>query len=171
MVREARDVCLRVLKESNVSRFDSYSATTTVYWSHPMLPFGIVPSTFFLTTFLEIAVYVELVSVFSGALARAKLAKIWLSIQQIKIVRAPIKSYQNSWSVSHGCITDSGVQPFTEVFFKVLRWPIIGFPVIKGSESFTWERHFLKAQFPQELRFWPWPNLYIWKNQRRWTDR
>ena len=29
----------------------------TVYWSYPILPFGIVACTFFPTTFLEIAVY------------------------------------------------------------------------------------------------------------------
>ena len=29
----------------------------TVYWTYPILPFGIVPCTFFPTTFLEIAVY------------------------------------------------------------------------------------------------------------------
>ena len=31
----------------------------TMYWSYPMLPFGIVACTFFPTTFLEIAVYVN----------------------------------------------------------------------------------------------------------------
>ena len=33
----------------------------TVYWSYPTLPFGIVAYTFFLTTFLEIAVYRSLI--------------------------------------------------------------------------------------------------------------
>ena len=50
------DVCLRVLKESNKSRFDSYKAGT-VYWSYSILPFGIVACTYFPTTFLKIAVY------------------------------------------------------------------------------------------------------------------
>ena len=36
------DICLRVLKENNKSRFSG-----TVYWSHPILPFGIVACTFF----------------------------------------------------------------------------------------------------------------------------
>ena len=33
------------------------TVSETVYWSYPILPFGIVVCTFFLTTFLEIAVY------------------------------------------------------------------------------------------------------------------
>ena len=40
MALEAVDVCLRVLKESSKSRFDSYSA-------YPILPFGNVTCTFF----------------------------------------------------------------------------------------------------------------------------
>ena len=51
------DVCLRVVKESNKSRFDSYSVRNR---SYPTLPFGIVACTFFPTTFLEIAVYSSL---------------------------------------------------------------------------------------------------------------
>jgi len=52
------EMSLRVLKESNKSRFDSYSRQEQlVYWSYPILPFGIVACTFFPTTFLEIAVY------------------------------------------------------------------------------------------------------------------
>ena len=47
--REAMNICLWVLKESN--------KLGTVYWSYPILPFGIVACTFFATTFLEIAVY------------------------------------------------------------------------------------------------------------------
>ena len=52
MTREATDVCLRVLKESNKSRLDSYSVRNSVL----ILPFGIVACTFFPTTFREIAV-------------------------------------------------------------------------------------------------------------------
>ena len=48
------DICLRVLKESNKSRLDSYSVRER---SYPILPFGVVVSTFVRTTFLEIAVY------------------------------------------------------------------------------------------------------------------
>ena len=55
MTREAREVCLRVLKESNKSRFDSYRVRNSVLIS---LRLGIVACTFCPTTFLEIAVYV-----------------------------------------------------------------------------------------------------------------
>ena len=47
------DICLRVLKESNKSKFESYSVRN----SELIVPFGIVACTFFPTTFLEIAVY------------------------------------------------------------------------------------------------------------------
>ena len=56
MTREATEVCLRVLKESKKSRFDSYSVRNSLLIS---LPFGIVACTFCPTTFLEIAVYVR----------------------------------------------------------------------------------------------------------------
>ena len=88
MAREAIDVYLRVLKESNESRFAATVPPGTVYWSYPILPSGIVSSTFFPTTFLQIAVYAELMSIFSGALARTKRVqrstmdkKIWLRIK------------------------------------------------------------------------------------------
>ena len=58
MAREATDIFLWVLKESNKSRFDSYSVrigTSVLIIS--ILPFGIVACTVFATTFLEIAVY------------------------------------------------------------------------------------------------------------------
>ena len=51
------DICLRVLKESNKSRFDGYRVRNSVLI---MLPFGIVACTFFPTTFLEIVVYENL---------------------------------------------------------------------------------------------------------------
>ena len=47
MEREAMDVCLRVLKESNKSRFDSCSRQEECIDYIPLLPFGIVPCTFF----------------------------------------------------------------------------------------------------------------------------
>ena len=57
MVRQAMDVCLRLLKESNKSRFDSYSVrNSTCCGSYPILPFGIFARSFYPTTFLEIAV-------------------------------------------------------------------------------------------------------------------
>ena len=55
IVGEAMDLCLRVLKESNKNRFDSYSVWNRVL-SSPILPLGVVACTFFPTTFLEIAV-------------------------------------------------------------------------------------------------------------------
>ena len=55
------DLRLRLLKESNKSKFDSYSFRNSVsIISHITLIvgfFGIVACTFFPTTFLEIAVY------------------------------------------------------------------------------------------------------------------
>ena len=51
------DVCLRVLKESSKSRFDSLSVRNSVLIKYPILPFGIVTCTFFPTIILEIAVY------------------------------------------------------------------------------------------------------------------
>ena len=56
MAREAIDICLWELKESNNRRFDSYTVSETAYWSYLILPFGIVGCTFFPTTFIEIAV-------------------------------------------------------------------------------------------------------------------
>ena len=50
------DICFRGLKESNKTRFDSFSVKNK--WSYPILPFGIVACTAFATTFLEIAIYV-----------------------------------------------------------------------------------------------------------------
>ena len=58
MAREAMNVCSRVLKESNKSRSKA-TVSGTVNWSYPILPFGIVACTFFPTTFLEVAVYVQ----------------------------------------------------------------------------------------------------------------
>ena len=48
MAREAMDIRLRVLEESNKSRFDSYSARNSILcWSYAILPVGIVTCTFF----------------------------------------------------------------------------------------------------------------------------
>ena len=57
MAREAMDICLRLIKESNQSRSDGSRVRNSVLI---MLPFGIVTCTFFTTTFLEIVVYVKL---------------------------------------------------------------------------------------------------------------
>ena len=53
--REAMNVCLRMLKESNKVG-STATVSGTVYWSYPKTPFGIVACTVFLTTFLEITV-------------------------------------------------------------------------------------------------------------------
>ena len=58
MAREVLGVCLRVLKESNKSRFDS-----SVCQVHPIVTIRIVACTFFPTTFLEIAVYLACESI------------------------------------------------------------------------------------------------------------
>ena len=56
MAREAMDVCLRVLKESKKSRFDTYSVRNSVLIiSH--ITFRDCRMHFLPTTFLEIAVY------------------------------------------------------------------------------------------------------------------
>ena len=57
MTREVMDVCLRVLKESNKSRFDGYSVKNSVLIISHVTFRDIVACTFFPTTFLEIAVY------------------------------------------------------------------------------------------------------------------
>ena len=56
MAREAMDVCLRVLKKSNKSRFDSYSVGNSVLIIS-LITFRDCPVHIFPTTFLEIAVY------------------------------------------------------------------------------------------------------------------
>ena len=59
MARESVDICLRMLKESDKSRFDSYSVRNSeLIVSHTILPLGIVACTFFPTTVLEVAIYV-----------------------------------------------------------------------------------------------------------------
>ena len=56
MAREAMDICLRLLKESKKSRFDSYSVRNSVLMiSH--ITFRNCRVHFFPTTFLEVAVY------------------------------------------------------------------------------------------------------------------
>ena len=54
--RQATEMCLRVLKESNKRRFDSYSRQEQCIDYIPYYLSGIVACTFFPTTFLEIAV-------------------------------------------------------------------------------------------------------------------
>ena len=50
------DVCLRVLKKATKVG-STTTVSVTVFWSYPILPFGIVACTFFSKTFLEVAVY------------------------------------------------------------------------------------------------------------------
>ena len=65
LARKALEMCLRVLKESNKSTvavclsYRQLQSPGTVYWSYPILPFGIVACTFFPTTFLEVAVLIK----------------------------------------------------------------------------------------------------------------
>ena len=53
VAREAMNVCVRMLNFSYKSSFFSYSTSGTVYWSYPILSFGIVACTFCPTTFLQ----------------------------------------------------------------------------------------------------------------------
>ena len=56
MAREATNICLRVLKESNKSRFDSYSVRNKCIDHIPYYLSGLSRAQFFATTFLDIAV-------------------------------------------------------------------------------------------------------------------
>ena len=59
MAREAMEICFRVHR--NAAKVGSTATVSgTVYWSYPILPFGIVACTFSPTIrFLEIAVYMS----------------------------------------------------------------------------------------------------------------
>ena len=57
LARKAMEMCLRVLKESNKSRFDSYSRQEQCIDHIPYYLSGLPRALFFPTTFLEIAVY------------------------------------------------------------------------------------------------------------------
>ena len=57
MAREAMDLCLRELKESNKSRFNSYSARNSVSIISHITFRDCRVHFFFPTTFLEVAVY------------------------------------------------------------------------------------------------------------------
>ena len=61
MAREATDICLRVLKESNKSRFDSRSRLEQCIDHIPYYLPGLSRALFFPTTFLEIAVYTPII--------------------------------------------------------------------------------------------------------------
>jgi len=58
IAREAMDVCLRALKESNKSRFNSYSVREQCNDHIPYYLSGLSGAHFFPTAFIEIAVYV-----------------------------------------------------------------------------------------------------------------
>ena len=58
MARKAMDVCLRVLKESNKSKFDSYNAARNSVSIISHITFRDCHVHIFPTTFLEIAVYI-----------------------------------------------------------------------------------------------------------------
>ena len=57
LARKAMKMCLRVLTESNKSRFDSYSRQEQCIDHIPYYLSGLSRAHFFPTTFLEIAVY------------------------------------------------------------------------------------------------------------------
>ena len=61
LARKAMEMCLRVLKESNKSRFDSYSRQEQCIAHIPYHLSGL-SRTFFPTTFLDIAVYLDAIS-------------------------------------------------------------------------------------------------------------
>ena len=56
LARKAMEMCLRMLKESNKSRFDSYSRQEQSIDNIPCYLSGLSRAHFFSTTFLEIAV-------------------------------------------------------------------------------------------------------------------
>ena len=92
------DICLQVLKESNKSRFNSYSVRNNVLIIS-RLPFGIVACTFFLTAFLEIPVIIL------GTNSHGK-------------ETTTVTSHQCSPSASHGIHTTCGLSlPYSERFF------------------------------------------------------
>ena len=72
LARKAMKMCLRVLKESNKSRFDSYSRQEQCIDYIPYYLSGLSRAHFFPTTFLEIAVYghitAEMITCFSSYL-------------------------------------------------------------------------------------------------------
>jgi len=72
------DICLRVLKESNKSRFDSYCRQEQCIGHIPYCHLGLSCAHFFPTTFLEVAVYkynILLVSV-KGTVANSTLFRL-----------------------------------------------------------------------------------------------
>ena len=107
MAREAMDVCLRMLKESNNRRFNSYSVSRlskksfvgTAYWSYPILPFGIVACTFFPTTFLEIAVYQSTIKSFGTYKCFPKTRasqEVYFSLVMLDAGLPPVSSFHES---------------------------------------------------------------------------
>ena len=58
MAREAMDLCLKVLKESNKTKFDSYSVRKQCIDHIPYYLSGLSRAHFSPTTFLKIAVYI-----------------------------------------------------------------------------------------------------------------
>ena len=83
MAGEAMDICLRVLRESNKSRFNSYSARNGVFRSYAIL------------TFLEVAVYKYL-----HTNATEGLEKTDVSPRRSPMYNLPVSLYVNLSSVS-----------------------------------------------------------------------
>ena len=89
-----------MLKESNKSRFDSYSPTLgTVCWSYPIIiTFQIVACTFLATTFLEKTVYIIICKLVKHKeSADEKISRFYIHASFISIHFSPI-STQNSYS-------------------------------------------------------------------------
>ena len=59
MALEAMGICLRVLKESNTNKFDSYNCQEQCIDQIPCYLSGLSLAHFFATTFLEVAVYIK----------------------------------------------------------------------------------------------------------------
>ena len=103
LVRKAVEMCLRVLKNSNKSRFDRYSRQKQ-YWSYPMLTPSGYRVHIFPTSVLEIAVY--LYGAFSHDVTAAILVfrnkkTAAMLMFQTNPVKVELFSYVNPFFCSH----------------------------------------------------------------------
>ena len=74
-------VCECLREAIKVGSTATVSGLGIVYWSDPMLPFGIAASTFFPTTFLEVAVY--------------NITKRRHAVTEVQLTTAPMISSEN----------------------------------------------------------------------------
>ena len=103
-------------KQQNLGSTATVSGT--VYWSYPILPFGIVACTLFSTTFLEIAVYKAFL-----------LIRVYLQCRVISRVNA-------SWATQiarHWKSTFSLSKASTRVLLIMITINIIKFLLVKGQ--------------------------------------